>query len=206
MISTVRGTILEVNPTHVVVEVGGVGLAVAVTPGHAHEMPVGSVALLRTALVVREDDLALYGFRDIHELGMFDLLRGVTGVGPKSALGVMGAMTPNQIAQAVEDEADAAFRRVSGIGPKTAKLIILSLTGKVQVQPAGDLPAIPRDTVSTAVISALIGLGWSEKVAAAAVAHEMDALSDRAGATTAVILRSALGRLGPQRSSEGNTR
>lgn len=206
MITTLRGTILEVSATQVVLEVGGVGLAVAVTPTHAHEMPVGSVAMLRTALVVREDDLALYGFRDIHELAMFDLLRGVTGVGPKSALGVMGVMTPNQIAQAVEDESDAAFRRVSGIGPKTAKLIILSLTGKVQVQAADDQPLIPSDTVSSAVISALIGLGWSEKVASLAVAHEMDALNDRADATTAAVLRSALGRLGPQRGTEGDKR
>ncbi len=86
---------------------------------------------MHTALVVREDDLSLYGFAEADELAVFDLLRGVSGVGPKSAMGVLAAMSPAELAQAVSLEDDGAFRRVSGIGPKTAKLIVVSLAGKL---------------------------------------------------------------------------
>ena len=133
MISSVRGTVLAAVGTTVVVEVGGVGLSVQVTPQHALSLRVGAEASIRTALIVREDDLALYGFAEADELAAFDLLRGVTGVGPKSAMGVLAAMTPTEVAKAVTIEDDAAFRKVSGIGPKTAKLIVVSLAGKLVV-------------------------------------------------------------------------
>src|SRR6185312_10595199 len=130
MISSVRGTVLSAAGTRVVIEVGGIGLAITVTPQHALTLRAGSEAAMSTALIVREDDLALFGFSDAEELAVFDLLRGVTGVGPKSAMGVLAVMTPSDIATAIAVEDDGAFRKVSGIGPKTAKLIIVSLAGK----------------------------------------------------------------------------
>src|SRR5690606_29513607 len=133
MISSVRGVVLAAVGTSVVDEVGGVGLAVTVTPQHALSVRTGSVTRLHTALIVREDDSALSGFRERDELSVFDFLRGVTGVGPKSAMGVLAAMSPDQVASAVAEEDDGAFRKVSGIGPKTAKLIVLSLAGKLHV-------------------------------------------------------------------------
>ena len=80
---------------------------------------------------MREDDLSLFGFATRAELEVFDLLRGVSGVGPKSALGVLSTLSPDEIARAVAVEDDAPFRKVSGIGPKTAKLIAVSLQGKL---------------------------------------------------------------------------
>ncbi len=82
-------------------------------------------------MVVREDSLTLFGFGTRDELDVFDLLIGVTGVGPKSALGVLSALSPEQVAEAVQRDDDAVFRKVSGIGPKTAKLITVSLAGKL---------------------------------------------------------------------------
>jgi len=149
MISSVRGIVLAVAGTTAVIEVGGVGLSVSLTPQHALSLRVGSEATVRTALIVREDDLSLFGFVDRDELAVFDLLRGVTGVGPKSAMGVLAAMSPAQIASAVATEDDAAFRKVSGIGPKTAKLIVVSLAGKMQVVANSPAKApIVRATVS----------------------------------------------------------
>ncbi len=168
MISSVRGTVLHASGTSAVIEVGGVGLSVSVTPQHALLLRIGSEATLRTALIVREDDLSLFGFQDADELTVFDLLRGVTGVGPKSAMGVLAAMTPGQIASAVATEDDSAFRSVSGIGPKTAKLIVLSLAGKMFVTATSVAP-VHKSTVSQSVLVALIGLGWSERAAAQAV-------------------------------------
>ncbi|MCU1513615.1 MAG: Holliday junction branch migration protein RuvA [Microbacteriaceae bacterium] len=199
MISSVRGVVIHVAGTTAVVEVGGVGLAISVTPQHAMLLRVGSEATLRTALIVREDDLSLFGFQAADELAVFDLLRGVTGVGPKSAMGVLATLSPAQVATAVATENDGAFRKVSGIGPKTAKLIVLSLAGKMQVT-ASTSAATPAAAtpVHESVLVALVGLGWSERVAAQAVDEAVAEASVADAATTQSLLRLALTRLGPQ--------
>lgn len=207
MISSVRGTVLRVAGTTAVIEVGGVGLTVSVTPQHALSLRVGAEATVRTALIVREDDLSLYGFVDTDELAVFDLLRGVTGVGPKSAMGVLAAMTPGQVAAAVATEDDAAFRKVSGIGPKTAKLIVVSLAGKMQVVPAiaAHAPGA-KASISDSVLVALVGLGWSERVAAQAVDDALAGASAADSMTVAALLRLALTGLGPQQFSGSGVR
>jgi Holliday junction DNA helicase RuvA len=202
MISSLRGSVAAASGSTVVIEVGGVGLKVSVTPQLALSLPIGSTTHLFTTLIVREDDLALFGFTTPDELEIFDLLRGVTGVGPKSALGVLGHLTPTQIASAVATEDDAAFRRVSGIGPKTAKLIVVQLTGKLDVRMQA--PTVTaKSTTASDVLIALIGLGWSERDAQAAIDDVVDTAD--ASVTTAVpaLLRAALTRLGPQRSGAG---
>ncbi|WP_104177642.1 Holliday junction branch migration protein RuvA [Cryobacterium sp. Y50] len=208
MISSVRGLVLSAvgstaSSSTVVIEVGGVGLGVQVTPATALNVRIGDEARLVTTLIVREDSLTLYGFPTADELAVFELLVGVTGVGPKSALGVLAVLTPNQIGQAVNGDDDGAFRKVSGIGPKTAKLIVLSLAGKIAVT-AASTPTRPAGATSAAasVQAALIGLGWSERVAAVAVDETLTELTDAAGTdsappTVAAVLRLALGRLGP---------
>jgi len=199
MISSLRGTVLGAVGTTAVVEVGGVGLSVSVTPEHALSLRAGTEAILHTALIVREDDLALFGFRTVEELAMFDLLRGVTGVGPKSALGVLAVMDPSEVAGAVLADNDSAFRRVSGIGPKTAKLIVVSLTGKVQgFQAVAQVRPGAPGAVGESVLVALVGLGWSERVAAQAVDEALEAASDTEAAAVPSLLRVALSRLGPQ--------
>lgn len=199
MISSLRGTVLAAVGTAVVIEVGGVGLSVQVTPQHALALRVGSEATIRTALIVREDDLSLYGFAEAEELAVFDLLRGVTGVGPKSAMGVLAAMSPGEIAQAVSVEDDAAFRKVSGIGPKTAKLIVVSLAGKLLVMPAARASTTGRtSTVSENVAIALTGLGWPERVAMQAVEDALAGASEAERTSVPALLRLALAALGPQ--------
>ncbi len=199
MISSVRGTVLAAVGTSVVIEVGGVGLAVQVTPQHALSLRVGSETMVRTALIVREDDLSLYGFSEADELSVFDLLRGVTGVGPKSAMGVLAAMSPAQIARAVAVEDDSAFRKVSGIGPKTAKLIVLSLAGKLLGIQASVRASVPTraSTVGENVTVALVGLGWPERVAMQAVEDALADASDAERDAVPTMLRLALARLGP---------
>jgi Holliday junction DNA helicase RuvA len=199
MISSVRGTVLSASGATVVVEVGGVGLRVGVTPQLALTLRVGETAMLHTALVVREDDLSLFGFADREELEVFDLLRGVTGVGPKSAQAVLGHLSPSQVAHAVADDDDAAFRRVSGIGPKTAKLIVLSLAGKLDV--ASSAPSVTAASSTAAdVLVALVGLGWNEREAQAAVDSVVAERGDDVASGVPQLLRAALGHLGPQKS------
>jgi Holliday junction DNA helicase RuvA len=199
VISSVRGTVLSALGSTVVIEVGGVGLALQVTPATALGVRVGDEARLSTTLIVREDSLTLYGFPAAEELAVFELLVGVTGVGPKSALGVLAVLTPNQIAQAVAADDDGAFRKVSGIGPKTAKLIVLSLAGKVFATSTASAAGRPQPTLGVAgnVQAALIGLGWSEKVAAQAVDETLTEATDADQLTVGAVLRLALARLGP---------
>lgn len=198
MISSLRGSVLHVSDDGVVIEVGGVGFSVAVTPQVARTAHLGGELRLHTSLIVREDALSLFGFAEREELEAFGLLLGVTGVGPKSALGVLSSLTVAQIAEAVAAEDDAPFRRVSGIGPKTAKLIVVQLAGKI-FAPAG-AAAGRREAgvgaIAAQVVQALVGLGWSEKVAAEAVAAVAESAPD---ASVPVLLRQTLAELGPAR-------
>lgn len=203
MIASLRGTLIARAGARVVIDVAGVGYAVAVTERHARELRVGDTVRLHTALVVREDDMSLFGFADEVELGLFELLRTVSGVGPKSALGVLGEMTPDAIARAIAADDDAPFRAVSGIGPKTAKLIVVTLAGKLAAPVAaaadgasgGGVPTV----VTASLVAALTGLGWPERTALEAATQVVEADPDAATTGLPVLLRRALGLLGPAR-------
>lgn len=212
MIASLRGAVIALSGGRAVIDVGGVGYAVTLTERHARALRLGDIALVHTALVVREDDMSLFGFADEIELGLFDLLRTVSGVGPKSALGVLGAMTPDRIAQAIAEDDDAPFRAVSGIGPKTAKLIVVSLAGKL-VAPAAGTASSPEQSVEpssaatvTALVAALTGLGWPERTALEAARTVVESDPDAASAGLPVLLRRALGILGPARRGDGGER
>lgn len=200
VISQLTGTVSYIGATRAVITVGGIGFDVLVTATHALELRLGSELTLTCALIVREDSLTLYGFRDAHEREVFELLTSVTGVGPKSAMGVLAQLTPEQLATAVETEDLAAFKKVSGVGPKTAKLITVQLKGKLapasfnaSAGPASPMPGTRRDDV----IEALVGLGTPQKKAEEAV----ERASEDAAATVDVptLLRAALRELGGNR-------
>jgi Holliday junction DNA helicase RuvA len=200
VISSLRGTVLSASGGTAVIEVGGVGFAVQLTPDHVLSLRVGEEAFLHTSLIVREDALQLFGFADREQLEVFELLNGVSGVGPKSAIGVLSVLSPDEIAEAVSADDDAPFRKVSGIGPKTAKLIVLSLTGKIAVvrRPArATKAAAAPSSVSDSVLVALMGLGWPEKVAAEAVTEVVADTDEAQRDSVQTLLRLTLGRLGP---------
>ncbi len=201
MISSLRGRALHLGSDSVVIDVGGVGFSVAVTPDIPRSFHVGDEMVLHTNLVVREDALSLFGFAEREQLSAFLLLIGVSGVGPKSALGVLSALTVEQIAEAVAAEDDAPFRRVSGIGPKTAKLIVVQLAGKLAAPaPAGQPATASSSGLTAQVVSALMSLGWSERVASDAVSQ---VTADAAApASVPALLKLALAHLGPARPEQ----
>lgn len=205
MISSVRGTVLSAVGGDVAIDVGGIGYAVHVTPEHALALRVGDQAFIHTSFIVREDSMSLFGFETREQLAVFQLLTGVTGVGPKSALGVLSVLGPGQIAAAVASEDDAVFRKVSGIGPKTAKLIVVSLAGKLiaHTEPAAPVAATPT---GDRVVVALVGLGWSEKVAGQAVSDVIAANPDAGTSPVQTLLRLALAQLGPAQHSTTGAR
>ncbi|WP_127793579.1 Holliday junction branch migration protein RuvA [Agromyces sp. LHK192] len=198
MISSLRGRVLAAAGSSIVLDVGGVGYQVNTTPALVLACREGDEAHVHTALIVREDSMTLFGFATRDELDVFELLIGVTGVGPKSALGVLSVVSPDQVAEAVQRDDDAVFRKVSGIGPKTAKLITVSLAGKLHA-PAARPAAAPvvTGTVTESVLAALTGLGWSERVAAEAVEETAATASESDAASVPALLRLTLARLGP---------
>ncbi|GAA2222023.1 Holliday junction branch migration protein RuvA [Herbiconiux moechotypicola] len=200
MISSLRGTVLTVSGGTAVIDVGGVGYAVSITPRHALTLRAGAEATVLTSLIVREDSMSLFAFPDQDSLEVFSVLIGVTGVGPKSALGVLAELTPSEIALAVAREDDSAFRKVSGIGPKTAKLIVVSLAGKI-APPAAAQGGSATPEVSTTVRGnverALVGLGWGERDAAAAVDQALESAAAAEASNVQALLRLALAVLGP---------
>lgn len=205
MISSLRGTVAHASADQLVIEVGGVGLSVAVTADVARSAHVGDTVHLHTSMIVREDALSLYGFSSREELEVFGLLLGVTGVGPKSALGVLASLSVDQIAAAVRDDDDSPFRRVSGIGPKTAKLIVVQLTGKMAAPaPVTATPGSVSDAVLAQVSAALVSLGWPERVANDAVDSAAEDAAEHERVSVAALLRLTLATLGPARPGGGH--
>ena len=193
MISFLEGSVFRVSPTSLVVSVQGVGFAVAVTPTTAAATRVGQTVALNTKLVVKEDDLALYGFESDADLAAFELLTTVSGVGPKSAMAVLSTLGADGLAHAVDAADEAAFKPVPGIGPKTARLIIVQLSGKVVAT-----STTPQHSPSSDMVEALVGLGWQEAKASQTVATLIEQDASLAHDSSA-LLRAALQSLGGRR-------
>jgi holliday junction DNA helicase RuvA len=198
VIASVHGRVAALGPDGVVVEVGGVGLAVSCAPGTLARLRVGQPARLATSLVVREDSLTLYGFCDDDERSLFELLQTASGVGPRLAQAVLGVLPPTEVRRAVATADVPALTRVPGIGRKGAERLVLELrdrVGPVEQQPAAILtPAAPgRDQVR----QALVGLGWTAREADEAVAAVAPEPPDEP-ADVPTLLRAALRVLGPR--------
>lgn len=202
MISSLRGRVLHLGGDHLVVEVGGVGFSVAVTPQVLREFHLGDEIELHTTLIVREDSLSLFGFREREDLAVFLQLLGVSGVGPKSALGVLAALSVAQIAEAVNADDDAPFRRVSGIGPKTAKLIVVQLAGKLQAiaAPASGTGTATSSSSTAQLVAALVALGWNERTSVQTATDVVAAATPAERGSVPTLLKAALGQLGPART------
>ncbi len=164
MIASLYGRIRSLQNDRAIIDVGGVGLAVIITPTTSARLSVGNDAQLFTSLVVREDALTLYGFFDEESRVAFDLVQTVTGIGPKVAMSILGNMSPEDLGYAIAQENVAAIERVPGIGRKGAQRLILELKGKIthvsEGLPVGHMP-LWREQLS----SALISLGFSAKEA-----------------------------------------
>lgn len=196
MIASLNGTIVALERGSAVIDVSGVGYQVLVSRATASELRVGLNTLIFTSLIVREDGFTLFGFTRLEEQRVFDLLRSVTGVGPKSAIAILGELSVTQISDAVARDNDAVFRAVSGIGPKTAKLITLTLAGKLGFSSSNSIGT--SNSVTSTVIAALTGLGWNERAATDAAMKSLKQLGT--AATTNELLKYSLSNLGSSKS------
>lgn len=201
MIAQLSGSIVQIGAASAVLDVQGVGYRVLITAAHALQLRTGEHTTIVTELVVRDDALLLYGFRDVSEREVFGLLTSVSGVGPKSAMAVLGQLTPTELAEAVANDNERAFKTVPGVGPKTAKLILLQLKGKLAVAQPAVTEAVASGATSVVaddVIEALVALGTQQKQAAAAVAAVLERGADDARDVQS-LLRAALQELGGRR-------
>ena len=160
MIATISGEISQIFENQIVVDIGGIGLLVNITEDCRLQCRVGSKKAFHTYLVVREDNLALYGFETMEARDFFIHLIGVAGIGPKTALATLSTLPTETIRRAITTDQPEIFSRVPGIGKKTAQKIILDLQGKIQ--PLEPLEAaIKMDAIDTEVMEALTTLGYS---------------------------------------------
>ena len=169
MIATIHGTVQRIAEESIVVQVGGVGLALSVTNAvYNRPLEVGKPVELWTYLVVREDDLALYGFNNEEEKSIFEMLLSVSGIGPRLGLAVLDTLSPEMLANAIQQDDPDVISRVPGIGKKTAQKIILELKGKLlpETLPAG---VAMISSLDTEVMDALTAMGFSIVEAQAAL-------------------------------------
>ncbi|HEY8347152.1 MAG TPA: Holliday junction branch migration protein RuvA [Symbiobacteriaceae bacterium] len=178
MIAHLRGTLVAAGSESVVVDVAGVGYRCLVPTSTRTRLPaVGEEVRLHTSLQVREDSLTLYGFLTREEYELFELLLRVEGIGPKVALGILSASTPEQIRRAIALEDITALCQVPGIGKKTAQRIVLELKDKVGTlikggtdAGAASVPAAPQAPDAYAdALEALVQLGFSRSEAIGAL-------------------------------------
>jgi holliday junction DNA helicase RuvA len=160
MIGALTGRVLHKDLHHLVVDVGGVGYKVSVTTEVALEVKEGSTLSLWTYLAVRETALDLYGFLDKESLETFELLITISGIGPKSALGILNVASPATLRQAVASGDTSYLTRVSGIGKKNAEKIVLELKDKLKISET-DKGIDTRNEGDA--LEALVSLGYSER-------------------------------------------
>ena len=170
MIASLRGRVVANGAGTTVIDVGGVGYRLATTASAARLAAAagsGEVTLL-THMHVREDALALFGFATEAERVLFELLLGVSGIGPKAALAIVSGYAPDQIRRAVATGDHALFTSIPGIGRRTAERVVIDLKDKVGAVAADATPAGTADG-HTAARDALVGLGMSVAEAEAAL-------------------------------------
>lgn len=160
MIAYITGTILTLSDKYMIVTTGGIGYRIFATTETLMRHSLGATISLWIAHIVREDSQDLYGFEHQSDQDLFELLRGVSGIGPKSALGVMNVATAGTIARAITHNDVGYLTKISGIGKKTAEKIIIELRDKMHTFSTDQDHSSFSD-----VIDALIALGYSESQA-----------------------------------------
>jgi Holliday junction DNA helicase RuvA len=163
MITYIKGEITFKTPTYVVVETGGIGYFINISLYTYSKIEQLEKVKILTYLSVKEDSHTLYGFADNAERSLFTLLISVSGIGPSTARIALSSMPPEDLRNAILTENEAAFKQVKGVGPKTAKRIILDLKDKL-VKESGEAPitfSIQDNTIRDEALSALMALGFN---------------------------------------------
>ena len=141
-------------------------------------MVLGAEVSFFTTLVVREDSLTLFGFLDSSERDTFEILQTVSGIGPKVALAITGALTTDDLARAVSQEDFATIEKVPGIGKKGAQRLVLELKGKIHTSTSELRIPVAQGGIRDQLLAALTGLGFSPKDSDLAITSTFAVLSE----------------------------
>jgi len=197
MIHSVKGKLKQKTPSGIVVDVGGIALSVVVSAPTYDQMPeAGGEVEVLTYLNVREDVLELYGFYSQEELELFKMLIGITKIGPKLAIGILSGASPNEFKRRIVSGDVEALTALPGVGPKTAKRIIVELKEKFVTVEGLDQIVKGDDALTdefSDALAALTALGFS-RVEGFKVLTEMSRDGQLDGALEEIV-KSALAKL-----------
>ena len=166
MYEYIQGKLVEKSPAHAVVDINGIGYLLNISIHTYSQIQVDEMCTLYTHLVVREDDMLLYGFADKDERELFRQLISVSGVGVNTARMILSSVSPAEVIRAISEENAALLQRIKGIGGKTAQRIIIDLKDKVarELIPY-EKSGIRHNTKKEEALSGLIILGFPKMVA-----------------------------------------
>ena len=173
MFDYIQGKVVSRHPTHVVIETAGVGYFLHITLQSYDQIEEGKDQKIYTWLQVREDIQQLWGFTEPAEREVFMLLISISGIGPNTARLILSGMTPEECKQAILTDNELAFRQVKGVGPKTAKRVLIELKDKI-IKTGTDplvIKAGAKENAMTEALSALITLGFLKSQAEKALAQ-----------------------------------
>ncbi|QNH96076.1 Holliday junction branch migration protein RuvA [Corynebacterium anserum] len=183
MIASLRGVVIDKTVDSVLIECAGVGYECLATPSTLANLPRGEEVFVVTSHVVREDSQTLYAFSDVEQKKAFTVVQTVSGVGARLALGILGTLTPVELARAVRSGDVKALQKASGVGKRLAERMAVDLKAKVADladAPEGNATMDDKEvarvddgdvTVRDQVVEAMVGLGFAEAEAHNAVVH-----------------------------------
>lgn len=169
MISYLKGILVELEPTHLIIEVGGVGYHVIIPISTYDAFKNQKEAKILTHFHVKEDAQTLYGFKLTEERTVFLDLIGISGIGPSTAIGMLSAMNPNEIKSAIVAENVKQIQSIKGIGGKTAQRVILELKDRYKkeglISESWESSSVSNNSLRNEALSALINLGFAKNSA-----------------------------------------
>lgn len=189
MYAYIKGKITYKNPAFVFLENNGIAYHINISLNTFGKIQDKEEVLLYTYLLVKEDDLSLYGFFEQEEKQLFEKLISVSGIGATTAQIILSSMSPNEIVSAIVNENEMVFKNIKGIGIKTAKRIILDLKDKLSKLPVSDSSASPANTgIKSEALAALLALGINRQKAEMAIVNTLKSNSDIADVQTLIKL------------------
>ncbi len=168
MIASLRGKIVAQGEDHLILEVGGIGFLVHTPQSLLSQLPSSEGELkLHTYLHVRENELSLYGFANPEELAFFQLLLGVSGIGPKVALRILSSVSPQEFQRAILQGDFEALVQIPGIGRRSAERLVVDLRGKIEGEAL--IPLVGLSPGDADVLEVLLALGYTRQEAEGAL-------------------------------------
>lgn len=191
MYEYMSGLLIDVSPSYAVIDVGGIGYRVSISVSNFNKMPqIREKIFLYTSWVVRENSQTLYGFLTKHERELFEILLSLSGIGPKTALSIIGHLDISHLIQAVTTNNILALTRVPGVGKKTAERLLVDLRGKIDhiIVEHSHADEDPTTKLTRDATTALVNLGYNAAAAGKAVKIALDKISGKKDLSSVITL------------------